>query len=273
MTEIQPFGNGEFEVEFIPDGDSFKVIASGVAKSLGHREASDLVHSIPPDEKGSELVRTPGGQQAVWILKEPGFYRAIGQRQAARVRDDGIRSQVERFQKWIYGEVLPALRRTGSYNATAIPDMTTARGRLQILDMATKAEQRALAAEERANAAEVDASRARQTLDAHGLSLVRNVAKRFGIKEKTLREFLYGEKLLIRGGSSHNEPYARHVQAGHFEVKTSLIEMDPDRPAEAKSTTYVTPRGEALIWRRLHAAGLVSTPVMPGEQLAIAEGA
>jgi phage antirepressor YoqD-like protein len=114
---------------------------------------------------------------------------------------------------------------------------------------------------------EPDAARARQTLDADGLSLVRTVAKRFGIKEKALREFLYAEKILIRGGSCHNEPMARYVQGGHFEVKATHIETHPDLPAQLKSTTYVTPKGEALIWKRLYEAGYVSTPVMPPEQL------
>ncbi|MEU9777153.1 phage antirepressor KilAC domain-containing protein [Streptomyces sp. NPDC047968] len=73
--------------------------------------------------------------------------------------------------------------------------------------------------------------------------------------------FLYDEELLIRSGARRNEPYARWVASGHFEVKTRLVGDDLDRPPVARSTTYVTPKGEDLIWARLHRAGLVAAPV------------
>lgn len=119
MTVLMPFSNDEFELQITPVGDSFIVAAPGFARALGFREAYDLIRSVPDDEKGSEIVRTPGGDQRVWHVTEAGFYRAIGQRQAARVRDLDVRAQVERFQSWVYGEVLPAIRRTGRYEPQA----------------------------------------------------------------------------------------------------------------------------------------------------------
>lgn len=118
---IEHFTTNEFDIELIPDGDSFKVVASGVAKALGHADGRDLSRSIPEDEKGSEIVPTPGGHQRVLVLLEPGFYRAIGQRQAARVRNPEIRAQVERFQNWVYHEVLPSLRKHGRYEVIPTP--------------------------------------------------------------------------------------------------------------------------------------------------------
>lgn len=118
---LQRFANDEFDIQMIPAGDSFKVIATGLAKALGHRDALDLVRNIPDGEKGYGVVRTPGGEQQVWTLTEPGFYRAIGQRQAARVKDPAMRERVERFQSWVYGEVLPSIRKTGSYSTVQRP--------------------------------------------------------------------------------------------------------------------------------------------------------
>ena len=112
-----PFTNGEFALELLPAGDSFKVAAPGLARALGMREAFDLLRPIPEDEKGSELVRTPGGEQRIGVVTEAGFYRAIGQRQAARITDPEIRSKVERFQSWVYGTVLPEIRKTGGYSS------------------------------------------------------------------------------------------------------------------------------------------------------------
>lgn len=115
---------------------------------------------------------------------------------------------------------------------------------------------------------EPEAARAARMLDADGLALVGSVAKRFGLQERKLREFLYAEGLLIRYGFRRNEPMARYVASGHFGLKVTLV----GEPPRERSTTYVTPKGEGLIWRRLHAAGVVGSPRMPARQLMLDAG-
>lgn len=115
MNEIQLFDNGEFKIEVTADGDSFTVGAPGLARALGSRDALTLLRSIPEEEKGYALARTPGGDQEMWHVTEPGFYRAIGQRQASRIKNEEVRAQVARFQNWVFREVLPAIRRHGYY--------------------------------------------------------------------------------------------------------------------------------------------------------------
>lgn len=114
---IERFANSEFDIEVLPRGDTFIALAPGLAKGLGYRDAYRLVESLPAEEKGYTLTCTPGGEQQVWYVTEPGFYRVIGQRQISRIRDDFIRDQVDRFQHWIFHDVLPQLRRRGSYTA------------------------------------------------------------------------------------------------------------------------------------------------------------
>lgn len=117
MTDMQLFNNGEFSLAFTATGDSFRVSAPEVARALGFHAAKDLVRAVPETEKGWETAPTPGGEQRVWYLTEAGFYRALGQRQPARIRDAVVREQVTRFQAWVYGEVLPSIRKTGGYVA------------------------------------------------------------------------------------------------------------------------------------------------------------
>ena len=111
MNEIQLFDNGEFNLEITPAGDSFIVNAPGLARALGSRDASNMLANVPADEKGYFLVSTPGGEQRVWHVTEAGFYRVLGQRQAGRIKNAEIREMVIRFQKWVFAEVLPAIRR------------------------------------------------------------------------------------------------------------------------------------------------------------------
>lgn len=194
------------------------------------------------------------------IVSESGLYDLIL---------DSRKPEAKAFRRWITAEVIPAIRRTGGYQAVPTAAAAVMPSHAEALrGWAAELEAREVA-ERRVAELEPEAARAHQTLDADGLALVGTVAKRFGIREKALREFLYAEGLLIRSGARRNEPMARYVASGHFELKTRLIETDPDRPAQSRSTTYVTPRGEALIWRRLHAAGYVASPTAPARQLAI----
>ncbi|MEV8637762.1 phage antirepressor KilAC domain-containing protein [Streptosporangium sp. NPDC051023] len=51
----------------------------------------------------------------MWHVTEPGLYRAIGQRQATRIKNPDVKDQVVRFQRWVYHDVLPSIRKTGQY--------------------------------------------------------------------------------------------------------------------------------------------------------------
>lgn len=115
MPEIQRFSNGEFELSFTGVGDSYTVSATTLARDLSFRSATDMVRNLPADEKVSVLEQTLGGAQQIWHVTEPGFYHVLGQRQPARIKDLVIRARVERFQRWVHHEVLPSIRRTGSY--------------------------------------------------------------------------------------------------------------------------------------------------------------
>lgn len=53
-------------------------------------------------------INTPSGAQTMTVISEPGLYQLAGQSKLP---------SAEPFQDWIYEEVLPAIRKTGSYQA------------------------------------------------------------------------------------------------------------------------------------------------------------
>lgn len=119
------FSNGEFQLSIEPHPvDGFRVLAPGLAKALGFAAAKDMIRTVPDSEKGWELVPTLGGTQNVTYLVESGFYRVLGQRQAARIQDLDTRAMVERFQNWVYREVLPSIRATGGYAAAPAQELS-----------------------------------------------------------------------------------------------------------------------------------------------------
>ncbi|MCJ2033048.1 Bro-N domain-containing protein [Methylobacterium sp. J-068] len=96
-------------------------VATDAARMLGHRDAADLNRSMDADEKGTQRVRTPGGEQEMSVISEAGLYRAIVQRRATDAIPAETRARIARFQRWVFHDVLPAIRKTGRYEGEAHP--------------------------------------------------------------------------------------------------------------------------------------------------------
>lgn len=112
MSTLVPFEYGDQPVRTIVIDDEPWFVAPDVARILGYSEASAMTRTLDDDEKGLHSVQTPGGPQTVTVVSEPGLYSAI-----LRSRVDGARM----FKRWVTHEVLPALRRTGTYTVPAQP--------------------------------------------------------------------------------------------------------------------------------------------------------
>jgi hypothetical protein len=81
-------------------------VANDLAKALGYSLATNMTKMLEDDEKGIHNVNTLGGDQDHLIVSESGMYAAVLKSR---------RPQAKRFRRWVTGEVLPSLRRTGSY--------------------------------------------------------------------------------------------------------------------------------------------------------------
>lgn len=93
-------------------------------------------------------------------------------------------------------------------------------------------------------------------MSAEGLFLMRSVAKTLGVQEKVLRQHCYDRHILMAHPARRNEPYAEHVTAGHFEVKSRPVRIS-DEESIARNTTFVTPAGVEWLRRSLERAGLI----------------
>lgn len=82
-------------------------VAKDVAEALGYRWAGIAsINHVPSEWRGINSVLTPSGVQDMATLSEQGLYFFLG-------RSD--KPAALPFQKWIAGEVLPAIRKTGAY--------------------------------------------------------------------------------------------------------------------------------------------------------------
>ena len=81
-------------------------VAKDVCRVLEIGNTSDAVSNLDEDEKGIANTDTPSGGQQMLTVSESGLYTLIFRSRKPEAR---------RFRKWVTSEVLPALRRTGSY--------------------------------------------------------------------------------------------------------------------------------------------------------------
>jgi prophage antirepressor-like protein len=82
-----------------------------VCEALGIADHHQALDRIPEEERGRCAVPTPGGVQTLKTVKEPGLYRLIS---------ESHKPEAERFKNWLFREVLPAIRKTGSYTAPGV---------------------------------------------------------------------------------------------------------------------------------------------------------
>lgn len=86
-------------------------VASDIATALDYRMASDMTRFLDDDEKATHNLRTPYGEQNFTIINESGLYSAILKSR---------KPEAKTFKKWVTSEVLPSIRKTGTYTAPTV---------------------------------------------------------------------------------------------------------------------------------------------------------
>jgi prophage antirepressor-like protein len=199
MNELQIFENEEFgSVRTIEiDGKPY-FGASDVATALGY---SNPRKAVIDHCKGVTKcdIPTNSGVQSINFIPEGDIYRLI------------VRSQLpsaEKFEKWVFDEVLPSIRKTGSYQIPqtyaealrAYADAVEEKERLAIENQALKPK-----------AEFFDA--VTDSKDAIPMADVAKVLD-MGIGRNKLFEFLRNKGILM----ADNKPYQRFIDAGYFRV-------------------------------------------------------
>ena len=107
MNDLQVFQNEQFgEVRTVLQDGQPWFVALDVCNALGIKNNRDALTRLDEDEKGVGLTDTNGGRQEVVIINEPGLYSLV-----LRSR----KPEAKAFKRWITHEVIPSIRRTGSY--------------------------------------------------------------------------------------------------------------------------------------------------------------
>ena len=115
MNELQIFNNEEFgEIRTITKDDEPMFCLADVCKALELEQVSRVKARLKTDGvTTSKVIDRLGREQEATFINESNLYKTIFQSR---------KESAERFTEWVTSEVLPSIRKTGSYNKP----MTTA---------------------------------------------------------------------------------------------------------------------------------------------------
>lgn len=108
MNDIQIFNNPEFgEIRTVTIDDEPWFVGKDVAAALGYARPTDAArNNTDNDDKGVSEIATPSGTQKMLVINESGLYSLIFGSKL---------DSAKKFKKWVTSEVLPSIRKNGTY--------------------------------------------------------------------------------------------------------------------------------------------------------------
>ena len=115
MSNLQHFNFNESPVRVIQRNGQPWFVAVDVCDVLGIVNGRDALQKLDEDEKDVGIADTLGGPQNTSIISESGLYALIFKSR---------KPQAKVFRRWVTSEVLPTIRKTGTYSVTpTTPEM------------------------------------------------------------------------------------------------------------------------------------------------------
>lgn len=251
-NELKVFENADFGTIRTTTEENGKVLFCGadVAKALGYANTKDALarHCKTDGVAFHDLIDSIGRTQQAKFISEGNVYRLISHSKLP---------SAERFESWIFDEVLPTIRKHGAYmteqtieKALTSPDF--------LIQLATKLKDEQEKRKELENKIEHDkplVTFATQISNINGLVDMQQFAKpmkdeNIKIGRNKMFEWFRENRYLISEGIHMNEPYQQYLNMGLFAVKEGFYKL-PDGTKEPYLKTYITGKGQLYFTKKL----------------------
>lgn len=259
IETISSFKNSDFiELKIIVIDHEPYFIGSPIASFLGYTnprkairdhvdEDDRMIMKVPDTQGRNETFRPYTPNTKILIINESGLYSLIF----------GSKMDfAKKFKKWVTSEVLPSIRKTGSYSITPKDYPSALRALADEIEAKNKAiAERAQAEAERQQAIktiedqrpDVEFAESFKKVDHENMWLIRDVSKRLEqngiiIAEKNLRLFLEEVKFMFRNGQGRWELYSDIVK-NKFGVYRSYFVDKYSGERVNQQTIYMTGAG------------------------------
>lgn len=238
QNQLQVFSNENFgSVRVIGDSQNPLFCASDICKALGYKNGRDTIERLFGEGVAKYYTPTKGGNQELTYLNEPQVYKLIMRSNA---------KNAEAFQDWVCGEVLPSIRKNGSYSLQQtykIPQ-TYAEALLEAGRLALENEK--LIAQAKENEPKVKCFN--ELMDSKNAIDFMEFSKIIGIGRTKL--FAKCRELGILMNT--NRPYQNFIDNGYFRVIESTYTQGDITRSYTK--TMILPKGQAYITKKLKGA-------------------
>jgi len=132
MNKPQIFSFNGTQVRIVEkDGQPWFVL-NDVCTTLGDLSPRTVRQRLSEDVCSTYPLKTTGGTQQVTFINEDGLYDVILESRKPEARS---------FRKWVTSEVIPSIRKTGSYSIQNAPDHAAKAKRLEIMEQNAKTRQ------------------------------------------------------------------------------------------------------------------------------------
>lgn len=242
MNELQVFNNAMFgNVRVLLQGDEPWFVAKDIADTLGYQNGSRDVNRHTDEEDRTKTMVFDGNQNKETILiNESGLYSLVLSSKLPNAKQ---------FRRWVTSEVLPSLRKYGTYSMDiprTLPDALKA----YASEIEAHNQTKALLEEQKPKVLFADAVSASDTD-----ILIGDLAKLLNqnghnIGQNRLFERLRKEGYLIsRKGNSYNTPTQKAMELGLFRIKETAI-THADGRTTINKTPKVTGKGQLYFINR-----------------------
>jgi len=201
-------------------------VASDVTKILGY---SDGRKAVITHTKGSFKMKLPtkGGMQELTIINESDLYSLVLKSET---------NNSKKFQDWVTSQVLPSIRKTGSYSVNQKLELSIEQMTLMVIqNLQSKISEQQKQLEEQKPKVEF----AEKISNTENAISVGEFAKVLKIGQNKLFDWLRQNKYLM----NNNIPYQRYVELGYFKV----IEWVLDAKNQVKFKTLITGKGQMYL--------------------------
>lgn len=238
MNELKIFQNPELgEIRTVTiDGKPY-FVGNDVARILEYARPSDAISS---NCKGAVVHRilTPGGMQNMKVIPEGDMYRLIV-KAATQSNSERVRNAAEKFETWIFDEVLPELRKNGNYEIQKKTDSYMIENPAERARRWAEEYEEKRALEVKVTELEPKAEYFDSLVDSKLLTTFRDTAKELHIPPKQFTQWLVDKGYVYRDRHNMIKPYEQYRKNGLFKMKDFLT------PAGFSNVqTYITVKGK-----------------------------